>query len=147
MDKFIDNLKKGFNIAVNEAEKLTKVVAGKTTNIVDVTKLNLSLSETERKTGKLYEKIGELVYERYASGTEFEGELAEICAEIEGLKDEADNLKEQIAALKNAAVCPSCGQVIDKSGDYCSKCGEKLSNGKKSAEEDMVIEVTDFPEE
>ena len=145
MDKFIDNLKKGFNIAVSEAEKLTKVVAGKTTNIVDVTKLNLSLSETERKTSKLYEKIGELVYGQYASGTDLDSTLSEICAEIEGLKEEADNLKEQIATLKNSSVCPSCGATCDKSSDYCSKCGEKLTEEKAS--DDMVIEVTEFPEE
>ena len=145
MDKFIDTLKKGFNIAVNEAGKLKKVVADKTTNIVDVTKLNLSLNEAERKTGKLYEKIGEIVYENYASGNDVDIELRTICAEIETLKEEADNLKEQIAALKNAAVCPSCGQQNDKSGDYCSKCGEKLTPEKPS--NDMVIEVTDFPED
>lgn len=147
MDKFIDNLKKGFNIAVNEAEKLTKVVAGKTTNIASVTKLNLSLNDTERKMSKLYEKMGELVYEKHLEGTEFDGEFGNICSEIDGLKKEADDLKEQIAALKNATVCPSCGQHNDKSGDYCSKCGEKLSGEKSSSSVDTVIEVTDFPEE
>ncbi len=147
MDKFIDNLKKGFRIAVNEAEKLTKVVADKTTNIVDVTKLNLSLNETERKTSKLYEKIGNFVYTKYAEGTEFDGELKEICAEIDSLKKDAAKLKEQVAALKNTSACPSCGQLNDKSSDYCSKCGEKLSGEKSFSEDDMVIEVTEFPED
>ena len=56
MDKLIDTIKKGLSIAVTEAGKLTKTVAGKTNNLVDVTKLNLALNETERKISGLYEK-------------------------------------------------------------------------------------------
>lgn len=141
MDKLLDNLKKGVQVAVNEAEKLTKVVADKTSNIVDVTKLNLSLSETERKINKLYCSIGEIVYADYEDGEELSGKTADICAEIEELKAEAEGIKEQIASLKASIACPSCGQYNDKSNDYCSKCGQKLSEEK---EEDMVIEVTDL---
>lgn len=147
MDKFINNLKRGFGLAVTEAEKLTKVVADKTSTMVDVTKLKLTLNETERKTDKLYEKIGELVYAKHKSGTEFDGELGSICSEIDTLKEEITNLNEQIAALKNTVVCPSCDQANDKANEYCSKCGEKLSSEKVTSEDNMVIEVTEFPED
>ena len=147
MDKLFDNIKKGVSIAVNEAEKLTKVVTAKTTNIVDTTKLNFALSDTESKINKLYAKIGEMVYTKHTQGTEFDGEIGSICAEIDAFKEEASNIKEQIASLKNTTACPKCGQFNDRSNDYCSKCGEKMSADETYSEEDMVIEVTDLPEE
>ena len=147
MDKLFDNIKKGVSIAVNEAEKLTKVVRDKTTNIVDVTKLNLALNDTEGKINKLYAKIGEIVYAKHVGGTEFDGEIGNLCAEIESFKDEIDKLKEQIASLKNTTSCPKCGQYNDRSNDYCSKCGEKIAADETYSKDDMVIEVTEFPEE
>ncbi|MBO5059416.1 MAG: hypothetical protein J6C82_00700 [Clostridia bacterium] len=147
MDKLLDNIKKGVTIAVSEAEKLTKVVVDKTTNIVDITKLNLALNETEGKLNKLYAKIGEIVYTKYAEGAEFDGELGEICKEITSFKEEADKLKEQIAELKSSAVCANCGQHNDKESGFCSKCGAKLTGQEPCNTEDTVIEVTEFPEE
>ena len=144
MEKFFDSLKKGVSIAVNEAEKLTKVVADKTSNIVDVTKLNISLSDTEKKINKLYCSIGEIVYQDYASGADVTQKLSELCEQIAEFKNESDSIRERIAELKSSVACPSCGVLNGKDGEYCSKCGQKLSGDK---DEDMVIEVTDFPEE
>lgn len=145
MDKFFDNLKKGVSIAVSEAEKFTKVVADKTTGLVDTTKLNLSLSDTEKKMNKLYVSIGEAVYDGYKNGDETFGEFAEICGQIAEFEKEAALIREQLAELKSSACCPSCGQMNAKESDYCSKCGAKLS--ENDSDGDMVIEVTDFPED
>lgn len=145
MDKLLDNIKKGVSRAVSEAEKLTKVVASKTSNIVDVTKLNLSLNETESKIEKLYVKIGESIYTSHLQGTENGDEIDGICAEISELKAAADSIRGQIADLKNSVSCPDCGQYNDKSNGYCSKCGAGLSQNK--TENSAIIEVTEFPED
>ncbi len=145
MDKLLDNIKKGVSRAVSEAEKLTKVVASKTSNIVDATKLNLSLNETENKIEKLYVKIGESIYASHLQGAEYEDEIGRICAEIGELKATAGSIRDQIADLKNSVSCAECGQYNDKSNGYCSKCGASLSQSSKS--EDTIIEVTEFPED
>ena len=49
VDKLIDSIKNGLSIAVTEAGKLTKTVVGKTNNLVDTTKLNIALNETNKK--------------------------------------------------------------------------------------------------
>ena len=144
MDKFIDNLKKGVSIAVSEAEKLTKVVAGKTSNIVDATKLNIALSDTEKKMNKLYTAIGEAIYADYANDEDIPEQFVELCSQIEDFKTEADAIRVQLAELKSSVICPSCSSSNEKGSEYCSKCGAKLSEDK---EEDMVIEVTSFEEE
>ena len=141
MDKFLNNLKKGVSIAVSEAEKLTKVVADKTSNIVDVTKLNISLSDTEKKMNKLYVSIGEAVYADYANGEDIPENLSDLCSQIESFKAEADAIRSQIAELKSSVACPACSSTNDKDSEYCSKCGAKLF---EDSEKDMVIEVTDI---
>ncbi len=147
MDKLIDTIKKGLSIAVTEAGKITKTVAGKTNNLVDVTKLNLALNETERKISALYEKIGETVYAKHADGTTCCDEFDEILKEIDAFKAEQEGIKAQIAELKNAVTCPECGANNDKGSEFCSKCGAKLSCDSEECEEDKVIEVTEFTEE
>lgn len=144
MDKLLDNLKKGVQVAVTEAEKLTKVVADKTSNMVDVTKLNLSLSETERKINKLYRSIGEIVYSEYENDAQLSDKITDLCAEIAEFKAETDAIKEQLASLKASTICSACGQYNDKSNDYCSKCGAKLAEKKEDDDDNMVIEVTDL---
>lgn len=143
MDKLFDNIKKGINIAVTEAGKLTKVVKNKTSNIVDVTKLNISLNETEGKIAKLYAKIGESVYKN-SQGENSPIDIDAVCNEISALFEEAASIREQIAELKNTVVCIKCGEHNEKTSGYCAKCGNKLS--ADDSDEDMVIEVTDYPE-
>ena len=147
MDKFIDNLKKGFSVFVSEAGKITKTVAGKTNNLVDVTKLNLTLNDTGRKISTLYEKIGEAVYEKYLAGEITDDSFVDLFKEIDAFKDEQEILKAQIAELKNAITCPECGQNNDKGSEFCSKCGAKLTEEQEAPEEYKVIEVVDFDEE
>ena len=148
MDKLFDNLKKGVSIAKNEAEKFTKVVIDKTTNIVDITKLNLSKSDAENKINKLYEQIGEIVYKEYANGIEFDGKIGDLCIEIDKFKAQTDEINEQIASLKNTVVCTDCGQYNEKSSEYCSKCGAKLNpEDTVTVTPDAVIDIVPKDEE
>lgn len=147
MDKLIDNIKKGFSVALTEAGKLTKTVAGKTSNIVDVTKLNLALNETERKISALHQKIGEMVYAKYQEDSLFSNDFEDLFKEIDAFKEEQESIKAQINELKNAVTCPDCGASNDKASEFCSKCGAKLAKDEDDAEEDQVIEVTEFTEE
>ncbi|MBR5808965.1 MAG: zinc ribbon domain-containing protein [Clostridia bacterium] len=147
MDKLIDTIKKGLSVAITEAGKITKTVAGKTNNLVDVTKLNLALNETEKKVSALFEKIGETVYSKYVAGELNCNEFDEILKEIDDFKAEQESIKAQIAELKNAITCPECGVNNDKGSEFCSKCGAKLTAEPEVQEEDKVIEVTEFTEE
>ena len=147
MDKFIDTIKKTLSVAVTEAGKLTKTVAGKTNNFVDVTKLNLALNEADKKISSLYQKIGETVYSKYLMDELNCTEFDEILSEIDNFKAEQESLKAQIAELKNAVTCPECGANNDKGSEFCSKCGAKLSGDSEAPCEDKVIEVTEFTED
>ncbi len=141
MDNFLDKIKKGAEVAMTEAKKLTKVVKDKTTDIVDVTKLNFSLNEIEGKIEKLYIKIGESVY-KSSCGEDTDLDIDALCAEISDLFENANDIKEQIAEVKNTVTCPTCNEQASKAAGFCSNCGTKL--GAKEETDDMVIEVADL---
>ena len=145
MDNIINKIKNGWSIAVNEASKLGKTVAGETNDLVDRTKLTLTANDTEKKIAELQKKIGELVYEQYLESGETE--FSEICQQIDEFNIELNALKAQIAEIKSTVACPECGQNNDKKSGFCSKCGAKLAKDDESETEDMVIEVTEIEEE
>ena len=137
MDKLFDNIKKGMNIAISGAEKLTKVVKNKSVHIYDVTKLNLALNDTEGKLNKHYQKIGEIIYGKYLDNRDLDDEIENYCQEIDDFLAEINEIKERISTLKNTSLCPACGQSTEKDSEYCSKCGSKLGG------DDDVIQVVD----
>ena len=145
MDRIINKIKNGWSIAVTEASKLGKKVAGKTNDLVDITKLTLTANDTEKKIAELQKKIGELVYEQYQSGEE--SDYAEICQQIDEFNSELGALKAQIAEIKSTVACPECSEANDKKNGFCSKCGAKLTKDDESETGYMVIEVTDIEEE
>ena len=141
MDKLFENLKKGFNYAKNEAENLGKSLKNTTINMVDKTKLNLTLSDTEKKVKDVYAAIGESLYKDYTEGADIPDNFLEYCVEIDRFNKEIEVLREQISVLKNTVECPNCGQFNNKSGEYCSKCGHKIYADEETVVPDAVIEV------
>ena len=141
MSTLWDDLKGKLSVAKESAGKIAKIAIDKTTNAVDITKLNIAKGEADGKINKLYAKIGEVIFAQYKDGAEFDGEIAEMLIEIDKFKAESDELKEQIAALKSTAPCPTCGQQNDKASEYCSKCGAKLSQDAEDGEEDKAVDV------
>lgn len=145
MSTFMEDLKGKLFKAKEEAGKIAKIAIDKTTNAVDITKLNIAKNEAEGKITKLYAKIGEIVYGKYQEGEEFDGVIGETLIEIDKFKEDLNELTAQIASLKNTAPCPNCGQQNDKANEYCSKCGAKISESEEPSEEtleeDQVVEA------
>ena len=128
MDEMLGKLKEGAMKAKDGAEKFAKVAVKKTTDVVSQTKLNYAISEIEDKIKKIKIELGQSLYDEYKNGAAFEGEILEHCETIDKLNEEMDVLKEKIAELKNAVICPSCGEYNGSGNVFCSKCGEKLKN-------------------
>lgn len=112
-----------------KAKSAAEVAGEKAGKIVDVSKLNIEMAELKGELKTKFENLGKIVYHSNRSGSDDEGidgvvdgqisEIDVLCARIEELKD-------QIAHLKNKVICKICGYHNNDEALYCSKCGSVL---------------------
>lgn len=119
MDNFVNKIKAKLNKAVDGAEKYANIAVDKTSSLIDKAKLSVAVNDAEKKIKDIMAQIGEYVYSNYSDGADFPEEIASKCAEIEALKEE-------IAELKKAVICPNCGEYNPSDNEFCGKCGEKI---------------------
>ena len=101
----------------------------KTKDLADTAKLNLNISEEERKIDTAYEQIGKWYVEKHREDAE---------------------CRESIHQMKGVAICPSCGASVDADAAFCSACGQKMPEKPKPEpvkEEDVEVIPPEQPSE
>ncbi|NLY18629.1 MAG: zinc ribbon domain-containing protein [Clostridiaceae bacterium] len=111
---FIDNLK-----------STMKNFAQKTSDVVEVQKLNLAILQEKDQVKKLYTKIGEEVYRQFLLGNDLG--FNDKCNEIALLEAKIEEFENKIMKLKNTKKCDGCGSEISADAAFCPKCGTKAS--------------------
>lgn len=136
----------------NEAYKATKE---KASDISEEIKLKSKVNSLEDNIYELYSEIGKIVYEEVKDGKDVaKDEVMSKCEEISRKKDEIEKLKTNILAVKKIKKCANCGEELEISAEFCSKCGreqpkiEKVEIKEEPAQtkEAEVIEVSDVVE-
>ena len=105
--------------------KLKKTVIKGTNKVVEASKLTLNLSEKKSTLKEIYEEIGRKVYNLGNEEIVEQLVVSSEISEITRLKEEIENLEEQLAKIKNKQKCPNCGSNIGSSDAYCKVCGSK----------------------
>lgn len=113
-----NNLGKKFGEAAQAAAK-------KSSDLVEITKLNMAISAEEDKIEKTYAKIGKEVFAKYNSKDEVDPSLTALCEEIKTYQDTILDLKAKLMDLKNIKLCVECQAELDKNIQFCPKCGAK----------------------
>ena len=124
---FFENLGKKVGEAAQAAAK-------KSSEIVEVTKLNASVNQEEDKIQKTYTQIGKMIYENYEQTGEASDLVKEACEQIAAYKANIKVLKEKIAEVKGIKSCINCGAEMERSTLFCSKCGTKNELPQPAAE-------------
>ncbi len=107
---------------------------------VDVSKLNIKLAEFKSDLKSEFENLGKIVYQSEKNEIENRAGINAGVAQIDNITLQIEELKKQIASIKNKVLCNACGSQNEVDSVYCAKCGEKLSENSKSVE----IEEDDF---
>lgn len=123
-----DNISK----RVSETAKAAAKMSG---DIVEVTKLNMSIGAEEDKIKKVFADIGKTVYDAHASGKEVAENLKELCMKVESYEKNIEEMKKKILELKKVKMCPRCDTELEIDMVYCFKCGEKQEMPKAAEKE------------
>lgn len=115
---FFDNLGKKVGEAAQSVSK-------KSGELVEITKLNMSINSEEDKIKKKYSEIGKKAYEIFLQDPDSASAFLEECEEISQSQSSIDDLKAKIMQAKNLKKCVGCGAELEKSIVFCSKCGAK----------------------
>ncbi len=114
----------------NITKKVTdtaKAAAKKSGELVEVTKLSMSIGTEEDKIKKVYMDIGKSVYESFVKGEDVGETFKVYCEQIESYEESIKEIKQKILELKNLRACPSCSYEMEEDEEiiYCSRCGAK----------------------
>lgn len=118
MDEFLDRVSDTVMTA-------GRVVSDKAKNVTDITKAKYELSTKESELKDKYRLIGERFYEEHRD--DHDASYDEVFGEIEGLKNEIEDINDRIVGLKGSRLCPSCGAEVSEGANFCTKCGSALN--------------------
>ncbi len=122
---FFENLGKKISDAGQGAAQQAK-------NFSEVTKLNGSISEKEKKISQLYLAIGEAYFAQHKDDPA--AEEAEKIEDMKTLKVEIEKCRDESNKIKGITKCPNCGAEVSIGAVFCSTCGSKMPQEKKEEE-------------
>ena len=100
-----------------------KTVGKKSSDMMEVTKLNLAISSEEEKIEKQLFEIGSKVYQEFCeTGTTGESVL-ELCKDVQFMEHSIVDMKTRILNLRNIKECPQCKEMLEIDMAFCFKCG------------------------
>lgn len=112
--------------AVSKAKTAADFTAKKASELVEITKANLKIMDTQNTIDKAYQEIGKMVFEASKGNGEFSEEIDEKIAVIDELKLKLAELKDTVATLKGIIRCTSCGKENANENTFCGGCGANL---------------------
>ncbi len=130
---------------ISELKNTANKVAKKSGELVEISKVKLSIAGTKSEISTQFKALGEAVYLAQKEGNDTEAKkIEEIISVLDGLYDRLEKLSEVNSALRNETICPFCGKSNPINQTFCGKCGNKLFSEDNEAYEGEVVE--DIPE-
>ncbi len=114
-EKLGDSVSKGFNSASQKANDL-----------VELNKLNSEKKQAQQKKDADFAQLGHMLYDHIKTPGSVEPDYSAVIADMDQLDATMKNLQDQINALRNMQVCPSCNSEVPAGTAFCPKCGAKM---------------------
>ncbi len=125
----------------NAAENVSK----RTESFIETQKVRAQINSANRSVEKSYKDLGEMIYQRYASGEGVDAETAVICEDIARTYALIAEKKEELAGKHGKKICPVCEAEVDTEAAYCMKCGSKIEE-ESQEKVDIIIESEEAEE-
>ena len=122
---FMDN--NTFDNAAKTVKDIAETAGKKGEELLKISKLKIKETQIKRDISSKLEKLGKMYYELIKIGEENHLVLKEIITEIDELRAELKEVREEIGDIKGTVACPVCKASNPCDADYCAKCGEKIN--------------------
>jgi rRNA maturation endonuclease Nob1 len=129
-----------FDNFTKKVTETAKAAAKKSSELVEVTKLNISVGAEEDKIEKVYSDIGKMAYAAFLKGELTNDAYMVNFEKIKSYEENIYKMKQKILELKSTKICAGCGEELDLSTAFCSKCGTKQEIQKPAQEEPAAEE-------
>ncbi len=113
------------DVVIN-AKSAAEAVGKKAGQLVDVSKLRISVAEINSEISKRYQALGQYVYENARDSLAEDAEAVGKMAEIDELSAQLTALVKELGDKQNKVICPVCGKHCSNTDHFCSVCGAKL---------------------
>ena len=124
---------------LDKVTEITKSATNKAGNTYEITKLKLKINEAEKTVNEKIIQLGSWCLAQAEAGVVFEGEGAEILAEIAAAKKTIADIEAEIADIKTVPETPAepapapagkkfclqCGTALAVDAKFCQSCGAK----------------------
>ena len=116
-----------FDNAAKTVKDIAETAGKKGEELLKISKLKIKETQIKRDISSKLEKLGKMYYELIKIGEENHLVLKEIITEIDELRAELKEVREEIGDIKGTVACPVCKASNPCDADYCAKCGEKIN--------------------
>lgn len=117
---------------MNSLSKLAKSVSDNASNVAkkssemfEITKINLAIQGEEDKIKSIKNEIGGTLFTKFINGQAVDPDIIENCNSIILVQNQISELQLKISKLKNLHICDKCGQEVVLNSIFCPKCGGK----------------------
>lgn len=117
------------------AEKISEEIA--------LQKIQSQIREENREISCIYQKIGELVYEKIKEESVAGEKLEPLIVAVDIKKSSIQEHKKRMAKIKNMDTCMNCGEFLERSAGYCPYCGKKIEKCDTEEESETNMERID----
>jgi len=120
-DEFRETAKAALDITGEKAEE-----------IIEKGKTQLKIYKLRNKLKEAYAYLGLRAYIMARKGESLDGAFTMQIEEIDSLRKNISELKEQADLIKYYEKCKNCGSFNDKEDEFCLSCGAKLKHFQKT---------------
>lgn len=113
-----------FDDFIRKTKELGEKASRVTNEVVDITKLKLSISDLRSQIKSAYADLGTAYYNSVKNQEEFD--CTSLVNNIDELNLKLNENEKNLRDLQGIKVCPDCNEKVETEAEYCSKCGAKL---------------------
>lgn len=116
-----------FDEIIDSAKTALDKTSEKAEEIIDKGKTQVRIVRLRGELRRCYTRLGLRVYNKSKAGEDFGSDVEMRIREIDILREQLADLKEQSELIKYSKKCKNCGSYNDKEDEFCLDCGAALN--------------------